>query len=90
MKFRSGLINEEINKSVGNSKTIGVINKIDKNGKLKFPENVCELRSEIENIKSFIFISCKELRNIQNLISLIKKQVANVFESFKTCNKIVG
>ena len=82
MKFRKGLINEEINKSVGSSKTIGVINKIDKNGSIKFPENVCELRSEIENIKSFIFISCKEFKNIPNLISLIKKQVTNIFEGF--------
>jgi len=83
VKFRNGLINEEVNKSVGNSKIIGVINKIDKIKNMKFPENLCEMKSDIESVKNFIFISCKEFTNIQNLIQTLKKQVTkNIFLIF--------
>ena len=56
--FRQGLINNDILKSVKHSKTLCVINKIDKAVGRKFPPTICEMKSQIEDIKEFVF-TCK-------------------------------
>ena len=79
VNFKPGLINNEILKSVKNSKTVCVINKIDKINEKKFPEEVCEMKCSFENFKWFIFISCKEQKNINSLIFCLQKQVILMF-----------
>lgn len=74
VEFRNGVMNNEIIRSVKDSNTICIINKIDKKSD-KFPENVVELNCKIENLKQFVFISCKDLLNIPNLIFTLKKNV---------------
>jgi len=73
--FREGLINNDILKSVKNSKTLCVVNKIDKAKGKKFPDSICEMRSQIEDIKEFVFISCKEQINIPDFIRILQKEV---------------
>ena len=73
--FRQGLINNDILKSVKHSKTLCVINKIDKAVGRKFPPTICEMKSQIEDIKEFVFISCKEQINIPDFISTLQKEV---------------
>lgn len=69
------MLNNEIIQSIKGSKTICIVNKIDKIPEKKFPENLNKMQCEIENLKDFLFISCKNQINISTLISSLKLQV---------------
>lgn len=71
--FKKDKMNSTLSDTIRKNKTVCIINKLDKKDeKMQINE---EFISDVEGLNNFIFISCKDQININNLLSKIKDEV---------------